>query len=243
MFYINRNVIDNMGMNLNQHYNELYTSSISQIASGKGIFDTLIDSDNDRRRGITLLIRPSLDVKQRITSFLEEMRLIDPDQYYYPESDMHITLLSIISCYDGFDISSICIPDYSELIRKVISQTGRFSIRFKGITASPSCVMIQGFPENDNLNQFRERIRSSFNGSNLSNSIDTRYKLQTAHSTVIRFKNKLTNTQKYLKQLDAYRNHDFGSFEVNSLELVFNDWYQRVENTLPIESFTLGKVK
>ena len=153
---------------------------------------------------------------------------------------MHITVLSIISCYDGFEISSICIREYIELIQKTITQTDSFSIRFKGITASPSCVMIQGFPEDETLNTLRESLRSSFHGSPLTSSIDKRYKLRTAHSTVIRFKHKLTDIGKYQERLNDYRNYDFGSFKTTSIDLVFNDWYQRKDNTQKLESFPLG---
>ena len=74
--------MDNMRMDLERHYNAMYASSMRQIASVNGSIDTHIDSQDDGRRGITLLLRPSDDVKKRISSFLEAMRLIDPNQYY-----------------------------------------------------------------------------------------------------------------------------------------------------------------
>ena len=98
---------------------------------------------------------------------------------------------------------------------------------FKGITASPSGVMIQGFMNNNELNDIRDRLRKEFKNSNLEQSLDKRYSIQTAHSTIIRFKTELSQKEKFLEILDKNINYDFGTFKVNKFELVYNDWYQR----------------
>lgn len=227
-------------MKLKEHYNKLYNDSINKISSNNFVLDTLIDSKNDNRLGLTLLVRPTDIIKSNISRFIEKVQEIDPAQYYYPQSDMHITVLSIISAFDGFDISNIQVYEYIEILDSIISKYRKFNIQFKGITASPSCIIIQGFPEKDILNNIRNDIRKSFKDSNLFNSIDSRYELITAHSTVIRFKNKLINIDKYLNLLDEYREYDFGSFEVSALELVHNDWYHKKQNTKLIKKFILN---
>ncbi|MDQ2792657.1 MAG: hypothetical protein M3Y12_01415 [Bacteroidota bacterium] len=73
----------------------------------------------------------------------------------------------------------------------------------------------------------------------LQQSIDQRYSIQTAHSTVLRFRSKLHNGPALLKKLAQYQHHPFGSFEVNSLELVHNDWYQRAANTVLLTQYAL----
>ena len=40
-------------------------------------------------------------------SYIKEIKKIEPNQYFYPNSDIHITVMSIISCYDGFDMTKI----------------------------------------------------------------------------------------------------------------------------------------
>lgn len=88
-------------MNLAEHYNKLYRDSIAKIANGNYEIDRLIDSETDNRFGITLVIRPDAATKDKIQAFLTEAKAIEPDQYYYQNADLHITLMSIISCYDG----------------------------------------------------------------------------------------------------------------------------------------------
>ncbi|GGW99959.1 2'-5' RNA ligase family protein [Salegentibacter mishustinae] len=226
-------------MNLTEHYKKLYESSIINIENGDYRTDLLIDSPADRRFGITLLIRPPENVKNRIQLFLDELKQIDPSQYYYPNSDIHITVMSIISCYEGFRLDQISLPDYIDLIKESLSEIDRFEIKFKGITASDSGIMIQGFPQNDILNDLRNNLRTKFKNSDLEQSIDKRYSLQTAHSTVLRFRRKLQNKNKFLEIIEKYKNYDFESFEVKKLELVFNDWYQRKKNSKLLEKFRI----
>jgi 2'-5' RNA ligase len=231
--------IKGITMNLVEHYDRLYKDSILKIKSENCQLDNLIDSSSDKRFGITLLIRPSIQVKNRIQQFLGNLKAIEPHQYYYPNSDIHVTMMSIISCYSGFDLSQISLNDYIKLIKKSITPTKVSEIEFRGITASPSCIMIQGFLIDDSLNQIRDNLRTNFRNSNLEQSIDKRYSIQTAHSTVVRFRKELTRKDEYIKILDDFRDFYFGTFAVDSLELVYNDWYQRKEQVKLLHKFEI----
>lgn len=216
-------------MNLVEHYNNLYKESIQKIKSDDYQTDDLIDSTLDNRFGITLIVRPTISVKNNIQTFLNDLKAIEPDQYYYPESDIHVTVLSIISCYKGFDLAQISILDYVALIKKSITSQKSIEIEFRGITASPSCIMIQGFLSDDTLNDIRDTLRINFKNSNLQQTIDQRYTIQSAHSTVVRFRKRLTKKDDYIKVLDHYRDYYFGTSTINTIELVYNDWYHRKE--------------
>lgn len=226
-------------MNLAEHYNRLYDESIHQIESDHYEIDSIINLKEDWRFGITLLTRPNAIIKEKIEHFLSDLQKIEPNQYYYPESDLHITILSIISCYTGFKDNQININDYIEIIRKNLANIQPFSITFRGITASPSCIMVQGFYHDDTLNSLRNSLRKDLLKSGLQQSVDQRYLLQTAHSTVVRFKHKLQHKSKFIQLLNNYRDFDFGTFEVDKLELVYNDWYQRKETTKKLHIFEI----
>jgi hypothetical protein len=49
---------------------------------------------------------------------------------------------------------------------------------------------------------------------------------------VMRFQKKLENLRKLLEVIEKFRNHNFGKFTVDKIELVYNDWYQRERNTI-----------
>ncbi len=225
-------------MNLTEHYHKLYTESISKISAGNYETDHLIDSDTDQRFGLTLVIRPDAATNTNIQQFLAEAKAIEPDQYYYQNSDIHITLMSIISCYEGFDLKDIEVEDYIQLIQKVLARHKSFKIQFKGLTASPSCILIQGFLT-DTLNEIRDDLRAGFKNSGLQQSIDKRYAIQTAHATVIRFRSELKHIDTLLNLIEKYRDFDFGTFEVKQIELVYNDWYQRERFVKKLQVFEL----
>ena len=47
------------------------------------------------------------------------------------------------------------------------------------------------------------------------------------------------NSDNLMKVLSKYKEYDFGTLEVNSLELVFNNWYQSLSITNSLSSFKL----
>ena len=227
-------------MNLIEHYNNLYKASILKIQSDCYQIDERIDSTADNRLGITLIIRPNIQVINNIQTFLDDLKAIEPNQYYYPNSDIHVTALSLISCYNGFDIAQISILEYVELIKKSITAYNKsFEIEFRGITASPSCIMVQGFLSDNTLNDIRDNLRLNFKNSNLQQTIDNRYAIQTAHTTVVRFRKELTKKDAFITVLDTYRDYNFGTSTINTLELVYNDWYQRKEFVKELSRFNI----
>ena len=219
-------------MNLSEHYNELFKTSSELILSENYTIDSKINGNSDKRFGVTLLIRPNEEIKANIQAFLEELKKAEPEQYYYPNTDIHITIMSIISCTEGFTLDKFSTSDYVEIIEKSLVDVNEIEIEYRGVTVSPSAVMIQGFPSDDSLNILREKLRDNFKNSSLKQSIDSRYSITTAHSTVMRFQKKLENPKKLIAVIEKFRSHNFGKFTVEKIELVYNDWYQRERNTI-----------
>jgi 2'-5' RNA ligase len=226
-------------MDLEQHYHQLWTRSVQQFESGHFEYDPMIDAPVDSRRGITLLARPPLNVRMAIETMLSDLKASEPEQYYYPITDIHLTVLSIISCYENFSLSLIDTAQYVALVQEVIDAQKSFKIQFRGITASPSCLLIQGFPLDNVLKKIRNGLRQRFQNAGLQHSIDKRYAIQTAHSTVVRFRKPFIQPEALLQKVKTYREVDFGTFDVNELELVFNDWYQKTGITGVLAKYSL----
>ncbi|WP_433832404.1 2'-5' RNA ligase family protein [Flavobacterium anhuiense] len=226
-------------MNLTEHYNQLYKTSSETISAGKYSIDSELKNESDSRFGITLLIRPNDEIKANIQTFIDELKKEEPEQYFYPDSDIHITVLSIISCSSDFTLNQISPNEYIEVICRSLVDVEKIQIHFKGITASPSALMIQGFPSDETLNNLRNRLRENFKNSGLQQSIDSRYSISTAHSTVMRFQEKLHDPKKLIEITEKFRDYDFGTFDVKNLELVYNDWYQRKTTTRVLGDFGL----
>lgn len=226
--------------NLVHHYNSLYENAVQKIAAGHAEIDPLIDDASDARRGLTLLIRRSETVKNRIREFLDELALTAPGQYLYPASDMHITVMAVITAVPGFQLQEIQPEAYKALISASLAGLAPFQMDFRGLTASPAGVLVQGFPAARTLDDIRDRLREVFKTSTLRQSLDARYPIQTAHITVARLRQPLADVNAYLDVIEKYRTVDFGTMQVQELELVYNDWYQRAVHTQRLAQFQLG---
>lgn len=227
---------------LTNKYDKLYHDSIEKVKrAGWQVDPFLQDQKNheDNRFGITLLIRPPKEIKQALTVFLEALKNCAPQQYFYPMSDMHITVMSIIPCTPGFCLSEITVPEYKSLIAKSLQRISPFSIRMEGLTASPSCVMAQGFLANQQLQYLRDQLRENFRNACLAERMDERYAIKTAHMTLVRFREACKNQKKFLHILEKYRDVFFGEFTVNEVELVYNDWYQQKEKVQSLARFSI----
>lgn len=226
-------------VDLHTHYEKMYLDARDKIAAERYTLDELIDSRTDKRFGLTLVARPLKPVLDEIFSFQEAAKLLEPEQYFYPAEDVHLTVLSVVSCFDGFSLDGITVNHYVDVIHKCTAHSGAFNIDFTGITASPGAVMLRGIPAGDALNGLRDVLRKEFKSSGLFHTIDKRYTIFTAHSTVLRFRKPLRDIQKFLLLLEKFRNHSFGAFHVAQADLVFNDWYQRTGAGKLLHSFHL----
>lgn len=227
-------------MDLPAHYDAMRTAAIAKIARGEAEIDDLIDSPHDARYGLTLLARPPARVTSAIEGILADFRRFEPDQYYYPAADMHLTVMSIISCYSGFQLAMIDPGQYVDLVGTIACGARPFRVKFAGLTASAGSVIVQGFPQGNGLETLRQSIRHTFRSTGLQQSIDQRYSIQTAHATVVRFRKPLLNAAGVLAAVEKYRAWPIGTFEVDQVELVANDWYQRTANTVRLATYSLG---
>ncbi|WP_422360510.1 2'-5' RNA ligase family protein [Reichenbachiella sp.] len=227
-----------MNNELEGRYKEMWENARSRFINGACSIDDSIDSNEDLRRGITLLARPNQEIKNSISSFQQELKKIEPNQYYQPSDDLHLTVLSIISCYAGFQLTQINSEDYERVVSECLSKP--MEIKFEGITASPSGILVQGFPEGDGLKKLRNELRKRFKSSQFQHSIDSRYKINTAHLTVMRFRKRIADFGEFVRLLDEFRNFSFGRMKVDQLDLVFNDWYQRTDVVKKLATFELG---
>lgn len=187
--------------------------------------DHLNHRDTDTRQGMSLVARLDNSVVEKICGFLLEGKAIEPGQYFYEPADIHITVLTIITCHHEFTPSQIDPKPYTQLIKDICLRHNPIKVVFKGITASPNCVMIQGFPVDDGLSSLRQELREKFSSSGLRNSMDQRYVLQTAHSSVIRLKSPILHKQRFVEYLEKYREYEFGMATIQTLEFAFHDWY------------------
>jgi hypothetical protein len=90
----------------------------------------------------------------------------------------------------------------------------------------------------DTLNEIRNDLRAVFKNTNLQQSIDKRHAIQTAHNPL---PVGLENREALINLVQKYRDYDFGTFAVENIEPVYNDWYQREQYVKKLHIFSLDQ--
>jgi len=226
---------------LRARYASLWDGSIGDVREGRVTIDPLLASrEPDQRRCLTVLARPSAPIQQSVQGFLNELSAIEPEQYYYDPAELHVTVLSLFTATLEHERYLARYPEYLAAVNTALAGTPTFGIEFTGVTLTREAVMIQGFPAATTLNDLRESLRNELRARHLTEGLDSRYILQTAHMTVVRFRASLRDSAQFAGVLARYRDHAFGQTQVHELNLVRNDWYMSRSSVEVLERFQLS---
>ena len=159
---------------LQERYAGLWNGAINEVREGRVTIDPLLASrEPDRRRCITLLARPAAAIQQSVRGFLEELRAIDPEQYYYNPAELHVTVLSPFTAALDHERYLTRYAEYLAAVEAVLEGVPAFGIEFAGVTLTRETVMIQGFPETTVLNDLREALRNELRARHLTEGLDS----------------------------------------------------------------------
>ncbi|GGY83073.1 2'-5' RNA ligase family protein [Pseudoduganella plicata] len=210
---------------LQSRYDAIWHEAAPALSRGDVSCDAQLATGNDPRRGLTLIARPDAQLAASFSALLDRLTDIEPEQYRHPVPDMHVTVLSLFTATVDHEPELARAAAYRAAVAAAVRGTPPFTIEFTGITASRGAVLAQGFPQGDALPALRDRLRDELRARGLDGSLDGRYKLVTAHSTLLRFVRPLAAPKRFLHALTQLRETPLGAMHVNALELVQNDWY------------------
>lgn len=227
---------------LRSKYDALWDAAEPEARAGRVHLDQwLTRKENDERRGLTLLARPSPVVADALTGFLGELRELEPEQYYHARSDLHVTVLSLFTATEEYEPYLAHLDDHKEAVAESLDGAAPFVIDAMGVTLTPAAVLAQGFPRDGTLTHIRDRLRAALARRGLGATVDGRYRLETAHTTLVRFVSPLRNPARFVGALAAARAREFGCTEVDRLELTLADWYQWSETSREIAEYGLAR--
>jgi 2'-5' RNA ligase len=207
-------------------YEKLWQQAALAFDSGAVRLDAFLKNQaGDTRRGVTLVARLDASVCARVKCFLDEIAAVAPQQHFYQPAEFHLTVLSVIPGSVSWRQPAQRLPDHLAALAEVLKGRPPFSVEFRGMTASPEAVMIQGFPEGNALAKLRDDLRAALAGRGLGENLDRRYKIATAHLTVVRFATPLQDWRPLKALLAANRHRDFGTTCFRAVQLIHGDWY------------------
>ena len=224
-----------------QIYDRLWREAIPRFERGQPQTDPhLADRAGDGRRSVTLALRPEPAVQMAVNRFLRQLAVAAPDQYFYRPDELHVTVLAVIPGSEAWRKKIRDLAAIHAVIGKVLRRRRPFVISFRGVTASPDTVMIQGFPKSEALVEIRDELREVLRKNRLGGDLDRRYKINTAHITVMRFGTVRADWKAFVDLLKANRQTDFGDTRVRKLQLLWGDWYASAQSVRTIQEYPLG---
>ena len=218
-------------------YNRIYHANEKALRSGDVLIDELLaHGAKDKRLGLSLII-PVRKIQRNYEKLVRQFKEHEP-LYYYPFSDLHITLFDYVQASEHYrrnrDTETKCI----EITEKALKSIPEFNIEFNGVVFSREAGMLQGCDHN-RLLQIRKRIREVMKEIGLKNN--ERYESESAHITFCRFREKLKNPEKFLHLIDENRKYEIGKERVNRIELVEHDWYNKESKKRILRCFSPGQ--
>jgi 2'-5' RNA ligase len=221
-------------------YDRMWAEATARFASGDvQIDDHLRERDADRRRGLTLIVRPSPETLARVVELIAELREREPEQYFYRADELHVTVLSLVPASEAFVLDEVAVAAFGVPLTELFERSRRFRIRFAGVAVSAGAALIQGYAEGDHLNQLRDAIRRKLAAAGLADGLDVRYRIVTAHATFMRFAAPPRDLLSLTARLLAARTHDFGKTWVEQIDLVANDWYMAHDRVQVLATYPL----
>ena len=224
---------------LRAHYDAMWDRAWPHVAAGDVDCDTHLAGGLDPRRGLTLIARPDPVLTERLASVQDRLAAADAHQYRQPRADLHVTVLSLFTVTEDYLPHLARRADYAAAVLEAVDGLPPFDIGFDGITISRGAVLAQGFPRDGTLELLRARLRDALRARGLDGMLDQRYRLVTAHSTLLRFMAPPADPARFAAALAELRGMPLGTMHVDTLQLVVNDWYMSSAAVESVESFML----
>jgi len=211
-------------------YDRMWENALAHFAKGRvETDDYLANQQSDRRLGITVMARPSEKVVEQFMALNHQLAQVEPDQYYYQPGQFHITVLSLFTATQHCEPFFARLADYLATSEAVLAAAQGFAVDFQGVTATPHGILAQGFPQDGHLEALREKLRKALREQDLGQGLDTRYRLKTAHVTLMRFQRPPQALTRLVELMKEYRASHFGDCHFQTLQVVKNDWYMSAE--------------
>lgn len=223
-----------------QVYERLWSEALSRFSQGQVELDPYLQHpERDFRRGISLIVRPDPAVAAPLAGLINELKALEPEQYFYQPEELHLTVLSLISAAATFERQQALLETYHSVLAPLFAQAQPFNINFRGVTASAGAVMAQGYTDQNRLNELRDAIRQALRPAGLAGHLDRRYKISAAHITLMRFQAPPRDLPRLVAALTAARSRLFGRTTVARLEFVINDWYMSRDKVQRVATYPL----
>lgn len=222
-------------------YDELWAEAQAAFRRGAPQLDAHLRTPReDPRRGLSLIVRPPESVRVCVQEFVGDAAAAAPGQYVSGPAETHMTVLSLLTGSPDWRSHVRQWPAFRRALAEILRDKPAFKITYRGVSASPQTVLIQGFPCDDSLQRLRDELRARLKERGLGGQLDKRFHTVAAHLTVMRFITPLPDWRPLVRCLESNRDTDFGEMNVSALQLIHSDWYMSRARTRVLGEYCLS---
>jgi 2'-5' RNA ligase len=138
----------------------------------------------DQRYGVNLIVRPPPPVIDYIESLQEQLRTREPNQYFYPADDLHLTLVEICSSRPQADVERLAAAVAQALPDVLQSAPRALLVRPLPGYDQRACAL-HFLPADHGLQRLRHHLVNQLAAHAIT--VAPRYTPQSAHVTLMRY--------------------------------------------------------
>lgn len=221
-------------------YLRMWNESKDQIAVG-AIEPDPVPDNSSRRWGVSIIFRHTEPVLSKLIAAVNEIKSFVGDGHIiYDLSNLHTTIRSIEFQRLEVDEHDPKVLQYEKALKAVAAKCNTIKISYKGLTANRSCVIAQGWPIDNVLQEIREAFHQELEKRGLLGGPEETSVRQTSHASLVVFTHPLKNPQGLVEYIERNRETNFGSCEIDTIELVR---YRRTEDAVRLVVFSKERLQ
>jgi 2'-5' RNA ligase len=203
------------------------------------LIQELSASGADQRYGVNLIVRPSPRVVTYIHAVQERLRAHEPEQYFYPADDLHLTLIELCSSRPQFEVERLAAA-VAQALPEMVHTALRALLVGPLLGYDQRACALNFLPADDALQTLRGYLVNQLTTHGIT--IAPRYTPQSAHVTLMRYLRPLqTDLMSWLEILTHAAPRAILEWPLDAIWLTWGaTWYGMQDRTQMCGPYLLG---
>ncbi len=224
---------------IRRDYENLWARCRSGLAQGL-IEPDPASEETIKRWGVSAILRPIADVADTLSEVASELAVYTGRrQVVYDHSNLHTTMRSVEFNLGRVDDERI--RAYGEILRELAKSYDQLRINYRGLTATATGVLAQGWPADESLQELRRDFRRRLALRGLAGGPEGTKLRITAHASLTVFAGPLLNPLSLVRYVEDNRGTEYGTATYHCVDLVRYDRTPHDVKVVPIARIPLGK--
>ena len=184
----------------------------------------LSDQNVDQRYGVNLVVHPPLTVLQQIRAIQQHLRTHEPQQYYYPSTDLHLTMMEILAARPLQNITSVA-TQVKEHLDQLLQDLPTPQLDTPLFVFDQYGCALNFLPSDSRLQTLRRCLNERL--THMGISLTSRYPPQSAHLTLMRYVSPLqTESETWIRTLKSVPLQAHLRWMIDTMTLTWGaNWY------------------